>query len=80
MLAEVEERRYSGGSVVMRKGELVDAWTGVIDGLVKINVVSLIGQDRHVHRRRARRLVRRRVADSRARAASTTSSRCAIRA
>jgi CRP/FNR family cyclic AMP-dependent transcriptional regulator len=39
-LAAIEERRYSGGSVVMRKGEVVDAWTGVIDGLVKINVVS----------------------------------------
>jgi CRP/FNR family cyclic AMP-dependent transcriptional regulator len=44
MLAEVEERRYSGGSVVMRKGELVDAWTGVVDGLVKINVVSPSGK------------------------------------
>ena len=44
MLAEVEERRYSGGSVVMRKGETVDAWTGVIDGLVKINVVSQTGK------------------------------------
>jgi CRP-like cAMP-binding protein len=39
-LAEVEERRYSGGSVVMRKGEEVDAWTGVVQGLVKVNVVS----------------------------------------
>lgn len=43
-LAEIEERRYSGGSVVMRKGEVVDAWTGVIDGLVKINVVSSGGK------------------------------------
>jgi CRP-like cAMP-binding protein len=39
-LAEIDERRYTGGSVVMRKGEVVDAWTGVVDGLVKINVVS----------------------------------------
>ena len=44
VLAEVEERRFSGGSVVMRKGELVDAWTGVIEGLVKINVVSMTGK------------------------------------
>lgn len=44
VLAEVEERRYGGGSVVMRKGELVDAWTGVIDGLVKINVVAASGK------------------------------------
>jgi CRP-like cAMP-binding protein len=43
-LAEIEERRYGGGSVVMRKGEVVDAWTGVIDGLVKINVVSPVGK------------------------------------
>ncbi len=43
-LAEIEERRYSGGSVVMRKGEVVDAWSGVIDGLVKINVVSSSGK------------------------------------
>lgn len=43
-LAETEERRYSGGSVIMRKGEVVDAWTGVIEGLVKINVVSPTGR------------------------------------
>ena len=43
-LAEIDERRYSGGSVIMRKGEVVDAWTGVIDGLVKINVVSAVGK------------------------------------
>lgn len=44
VLAEVEERRYTGGSVVMRKGETVDAWTGIIDGLVKINVVAASGK------------------------------------
>ncbi len=44
VLAEIEERRFSGGSVVMRKGELVDAWTGVIDGLVKIKFVSPSGK------------------------------------
>jgi CRP-like cAMP-binding protein len=44
VLAEIEERRFSGGSVVMRKGELVDAWTGVIEGLVKINVVAHSGK------------------------------------
>lgn len=43
-LAETEERRYSGGSVIMRKGELVDAWTGILEGLVKINVVSPTGK------------------------------------
>src|SRR5512143_2828528 len=44
VLGEVEERRYSGGSVVMRKGEMVEAWTGVIEGLIKINVVSQTGK------------------------------------
>jgi CRP-like cAMP-binding protein len=44
VLREVEERRYSGGTVVMRKGEAVDAWTGVIEGLVKINVVAVSGK------------------------------------
>jgi CRP/FNR family transcriptional regulator, cyclic AMP receptor protein len=44
VLGETEERRYGGGAVVMRKGETVDAWTGVIDGLVKINVVSASGK------------------------------------
>lgn len=43
-LAEVEERRFPGGSVVMRKGESVDAWTGVIDGLVKMSSVSATGK------------------------------------
>jgi CRP-like cAMP-binding protein len=43
-LSETEERRYTGGTVVMRKGEVVDAWIGVIDGLVKINVVSAVGK------------------------------------
>jgi len=43
-LAEIEERRYGGGSVILRKGEVVDAWTGVLDGLVKVNVVSPLGK------------------------------------
>jgi CRP-like cAMP-binding protein len=43
-LAEIEERRFSGGNVVMRKGETVDAWTGVIDGLVKMSSVSAAGK------------------------------------
>ncbi|MDQ3215371.1 MAG: hypothetical protein M3P99_04730, partial [Pseudomonadota bacterium] len=30
--AEVEERRGQGGTVVRRRGEAVDAWTGVIEG------------------------------------------------
>lgn len=42
--AEVEERRFPGGSVVMRRGETVDAWTGVIEGLVKMSSVSAAGK------------------------------------
>ena len=42
--ADVEERRFSGGSVVMRKGETVDVWAGVIDGLVKMSSVSPTGK------------------------------------
>jgi CRP/FNR family cyclic AMP-dependent transcriptional regulator len=44
VVAEVEERRYSGGSVVMRKGETVEAWTGIVEGLIKINVVAASGK------------------------------------
>ncbi|HKO67721.1 MAG TPA: cyclic nucleotide-binding domain-containing protein, partial [Burkholderiaceae bacterium] len=42
--AEVEERRFPGGTVVMRKGETVEAWTGVIEGLVKMSSVSAAGK------------------------------------
>lgn len=41
---DVEERRFPGGTVVMRKGETVDAWTGVIEGLVKMSSVSAAGK------------------------------------
>jgi CRP-like cAMP-binding protein len=44
VLQRSELRSYSGGSVIMRKGELVDAWTGVVDGLVKITAVSAQGK------------------------------------
>jgi len=44
VLADVEERRFGGGSVVMRKGETVDVWAGVIDGLVKMSSVSPTGK------------------------------------
>lgn len=42
--SEIEERRFSGGTVVMRRGETVDAWTGVIEGLVKMSSVSAAGK------------------------------------
>lgn len=44
VLQRSELRSYSGGTVIMRKGEAVDAWTGVIEGLVKITAVSPQGK------------------------------------
>lgn len=44
VIREVEERRFPGGTVVMRKGETIDAWTGVIEGLVKMSSVSSAGK------------------------------------
>ena len=35
---------FQGGTVVMRRGEIVDAWTGVIEGLVKMSSVSAAGK------------------------------------
>jgi len=44
VMVEVEERRFPGGTVVMRRGETVDAWTGVIEGLVKMSSISAAGK------------------------------------
>lgn len=37
-------REFPGGTVVCRKGAPVDAWTGVLEGLVKISSVSSEGK------------------------------------
>jgi CRP-like cAMP-binding protein len=42
--AESEERRFSAGQIIARKGEIPDGWHGVIHGLVKINSVSREGK------------------------------------
>jgi CRP-like cAMP-binding protein len=42
--AEVVTRAFSAGSLVCRKGERVDAWVGVIEGLVKMANVSADGK------------------------------------
>jgi CRP/FNR family transcriptional regulator, cyclic AMP receptor protein len=42
--AELVIRDYAGASVVCRKGERVDAWIGVLDGLLKISSVSAQGE------------------------------------
>ncbi|GAB4356463.1 MAG: Crp/Fnr family transcriptional regulator [Gammaproteobacteria bacterium] len=47
-LARVEndliERAYVGGSYICHKGQPADAWIGVLDGLVKLNVFSHTGK------------------------------------
>jgi CRP-like cAMP-binding protein len=42
--AEVMDQTYAAGAMVCRKGEPVDAWIGVLEGLVKINAVSPEGK------------------------------------
>lgn len=41
---EVQVRYYAAGSTVVRKGDAVEHWTGVVDGLVKINAFSADGR------------------------------------
>ncbi len=41
---EVTERRVAAGAFAARKGEVVDAWLGVIDGLLKMSSVSRDGR------------------------------------
>jgi hypothetical protein len=45
--------------IVCRKGEPVEHWFGVIDGLAKMSSDWAYRQDRQLHRHRHRRLVRR---------------------
>ena len=42
--ADLEVRDFPGGTVVCRRGDRVDAWVGVLDGLVKISNVSREGK------------------------------------
>ena len=57
--AETLVRDLPVGVPVCRKGEPVEHWIGLVDGLVKMTSVTPGGQDHHVHRRDQRRLVRR---------------------
>ncbi|HWQ39507.1 MAG TPA: Crp/Fnr family transcriptional regulator [Burkholderiales bacterium] len=41
---EAEQRFCAAGTAVCRKGEPVDAWIGVLEGLVKIHAVSADGR------------------------------------
>jgi CRP-like cAMP-binding protein len=42
--AALDEVDFPGGTVVCRRGDPVDAWVGVLDGLVKISNVSAEGK------------------------------------
>jgi len=42
--AETTERQVPAGGYIVRKGEPVDVWLGVIEGLVKINADSAAGK------------------------------------
>ncbi|MBL8385112.1 MAG: Crp/Fnr family transcriptional regulator, partial [Burkholderiales bacterium] len=42
--ADVTERRIPAGGYVCRKGEPVEAWIGIVDGLVKMSSVSPEGK------------------------------------
>jgi CRP-like cAMP-binding protein len=41
---ELSVVEFSGGTVVCRRGDTVDAWVGVLDGLIKISNVSAQGK------------------------------------
>lgn len=42
--SETVEQHCPAGTAVCRKGEMADAWIGVLEGLVKINAVSAAGK------------------------------------
>lgn len=44
VLADTKERRVAAGAYVARKGEPVEAWLGVVDGLLKMSSVSPAGK------------------------------------
>lgn len=42
--AEITERSFTAGSYVLRKGDQVDCWTGVVDGFLKMSSHSSDGK------------------------------------
>ena len=40
----VSERLYPAGSYICHRGDKLDAWTGVVGGLVKLSVISTVGK------------------------------------
>jgi CRP/FNR family transcriptional regulator, cyclic AMP receptor protein len=44
IVSSIKVREFSPGSVIVGKGEPVEAWIGVLSGLVKINSVSVEGK------------------------------------
>jgi CRP-like cAMP-binding protein len=43
-LSGLSERRYAAGAYICHRGDRLDAWTGVISGLVKISTISRDGK------------------------------------
>ena len=43
-MAGLSERRYAAGAYICHRGDRLDAWTGVITGLVKISAISRDGK------------------------------------
>jgi CRP/FNR family cyclic AMP-dependent transcriptional regulator len=43
-LAGVSERRFVAGAYICHRGDRLDAWTGVVSGLVKISAISREGK------------------------------------
>jgi CRP/FNR family transcriptional regulator, cyclic AMP receptor protein len=43
-LAGVTERKFSAGAYICHRGDRLDAWTGVLTGLVKISAISRDGK------------------------------------
>ena len=44
VLAHTEERSFSGGECVLHAGEVVEHWTGIVEGFAKMSVTSAQGR------------------------------------
>jgi CRP-like cAMP-binding protein len=44
VIGGLSERRYAAGTYICHRGDRLDAWTGVISGLVKISTISRDGK------------------------------------
>lgn len=44
VLAHLEERRFAGGDCVLHAGDVVEHWTGIVEGFAKMSVTSAQGR------------------------------------